>query len=87
MLTQLGVLPTRGLIALCGPTIAILVSKRLLAPQPPRLTHNLNTQHTHAHRCWTHETAILVNKRLPNALPTNDYREYYAPGVFGRWLH
>jgi hypothetical protein len=30
-------------------------------------------------RCWTHETAILVGRRLPNSLPPNDYREYYAP--------
>lgn len=30
-------------------------------------------------RCWTYETAILVNRRLPNTLPASDYREYYAP--------
>ncbi|GBF99104.1 histone deacetylase [Raphidocelis subcapitata] len=36
------------------------------------------TKHNVA-RCWTHETAILVGRRLPNSLPPNDYREYYAP--------
>lgn len=36
------------------------------------------TKHNVA-RCWAHETAILVGKRLPNELPPNDYREYYAP--------
>lgn len=31
-------------------------------------------------RCWAYETAVLVNQpNVPNAIPYNDYYEYYAP--------
>jgi histone deacetylase 1/2 len=30
-------------------------------------------------RCWTNETAILLDQEIPNELPMNDYFEYYGP--------
>eukprot|EP00271_Cylindrocystis_brebissonii_P001029 TRINITY_DN11275_c0_g1_i3.p1 TRINITY_DN11275_c0_g1~~TRINITY_DN11275_c0_g1_i3.p1 ORF type:complete len:432 (+),score=60.43 TRINITY_DN11275_c0_g1_i3:460-1755(+) len=30
-------------------------------------------------RCWTAETAALVNAELPNEIPVNDYYEYFRP--------
>jgi len=30
-------------------------------------------------RCWTYETAVLLNHQLSNSIPYNDYFEYYAP--------
>jgi len=30
-------------------------------------------------RCWTHETAVLLDKKLPDELPYNAYFEYYGP--------
>jgi histone deacetylase 1/2 len=30
-------------------------------------------------RCWTSETAVLVDRHIPEELPPNDYYEYYAP--------
>jgi histone deacetylase 1/2 len=30
-------------------------------------------------RCWTYETAILLNEQIPEDLPWNDYIEYYSP--------
>lgn len=30
-------------------------------------------------RCWTHETAIAVDKEIPDEIPYNDYFEYFAP--------
>eukprot|EP00053_Salpingoeca_punica_P005784 m.56532 g.56532 ORF g.56532 m.56532 type:complete len:431 (+) comp13395_c3_seq1:106-1398(+) len=30
-------------------------------------------------RCWTHETAILLDKELPSELPYNEYYEYFGP--------
>jgi len=30
-------------------------------------------------RCWTHETAILLDETLPQELPFNDYFEYFGP--------
>ncbi|KAJ3675084.1 hypothetical protein LUZ60_004126 [Juncus effusus] len=31
-------------------------------------------------RCWTVETAVLLETSLPNEIPENDYSEYFAPG-------
>jgi len=30
-------------------------------------------------RCWTYETSVLLNARIANDLPYNDFYEYYAP--------
>ena len=30
-------------------------------------------------RCWTYETAVLVNQEVSDVLPFNDYFEYYGP--------
>ncbi|ORZ37714.1 hypothetical protein BCR44DRAFT_1497753 [Catenaria anguillulae PL171] len=30
-------------------------------------------------RCWANETALLVNAKLPNAIPPHPYLEYYGP--------
>lgn len=30
-------------------------------------------------RCWTHETAVLLNEELNNEIPFNDYIQYFAP--------
>jgi histone deacetylase 1/2 len=30
-------------------------------------------------RCWTYETAVLLDTPIPDALPFNDYYEYYGP--------
>lgn len=30
-------------------------------------------------RCWCNETATVLDTKLPNALPRNDYYDYYAP--------
>jgi len=30
-------------------------------------------------RCWTYETAVVLDEELPEELPWNDYYEYYAP--------
>ncbi|RKP23787.1 histone deacetylase phd1 [Syncephalis pseudoplumigaleata] len=30
-------------------------------------------------RCWTYETSVVVDQRLPDRLPENVYREYFAP--------
>ena len=30
-------------------------------------------------RCWTAETAVLVDQNIADELPPNDYYEYYAP--------
>ena len=30
-------------------------------------------------RCWTYETAVVVDQQLPDELPFNDYFEYYGP--------
>ena len=36
------------------------------------------TKHNVA-RCWTAETAVLVDQPIAEELPPNDYYEYYAP--------
>jgi len=30
-------------------------------------------------RCWTYETAVLLDEELPNIVPVNDYYSYYGP--------
>ncbi len=30
-------------------------------------------------RCWTAETAVLVDQSIADELPPNDYYEYFAP--------
>eukprot|EP00013_Stygamoeba_regulata_P025908 CAMPEP_0177647252 /NCGR_PEP_ID=MMETSP0447-20121125/10202_1 /TAXON_ID=0 /ORGANISM="Stygamoeba regulata, Strain BSH-02190019" /LENGTH=534 /DNA_ID=CAMNT_0019149827 /DNA_START=25 /DNA_END=1626 /DNA_ORIENTATION=- len=30
-------------------------------------------------RCWAYETAILLEKDIPDSIPFNDYFEYYSP--------
>ena len=30
-------------------------------------------------RCWAYETAVLLDREVPNDIPYNDYYEYYAP--------
>ena len=30
-------------------------------------------------RCWAYETAVLLDTRLDNNLPDNDYYEYFGP--------
>lgn len=30
-------------------------------------------------RCWTYETAVLLNQPIANELPLNDFYEYYSP--------
>lgn len=30
-------------------------------------------------RCWTHETAVLLDQELPSELPYNEYYEYFGP--------
>nr|KAG5701170.1 hypothetical protein BaRGS_023279 [Batillaria attramentaria] len=30
-------------------------------------------------RCWTHETAVLLNEQISNEIPYNEYLEYFAP--------
>ncbi|XP_067662888.1 histone deacetylase 3-like [Haliotis asinina] len=30
-------------------------------------------------RCWTHETAVLLDDQISNELPYNEYLEYFAP--------
>lgn len=30
-------------------------------------------------RCWTYETGVILKRELDNAIPNNDYYEYYAP--------
>ena len=30
-------------------------------------------------RCWAYETALLLDRKLPEELPFNDYFEYYSP--------
>jgi histone deacetylase 1/2 len=30
-------------------------------------------------RCWTYETSVLLDTPIPDALPFNDYFEYYGP--------
>jgi histone deacetylase 1/2 len=30
-------------------------------------------------RCWAYETGIVLNTRLPDELPANEYYEYYGP--------
>jgi histone deacetylase 1/2 len=30
-------------------------------------------------RCWTYETSVLLGEDVPDALPFNDYFEYYGP--------
>ena len=30
-------------------------------------------------RCWAYETSVVLNETLPDALPPNDYIEYYRP--------
>lgn len=30
-------------------------------------------------RCWTNETAAILNKDISNNLPVNDYYDYFAP--------
>ncbi|GMS93051.1 hypothetical protein PENTCL1PPCAC_15226, partial [Pristionchus entomophagus] len=30
-------------------------------------------------RCWTYETALALDKEIPNELPLNDYYEYFGP--------
>ena len=29
-------------------------------------------------RCWTYETAVVLNEEISNELPYNDYYEYYG---------
>lgn len=38
-------------------------------------------QHSHPlpYRCWTYETAVLLGVDIKDALPYNDYFEYYGP--------
>ena len=36
------------------------------------------TKHNVA-RCWTAETAVLLDQPIAEELPPNDYYEYYAP--------
>jgi histone deacetylase 1/2 len=36
------------------------------------------TKHNVA-RCWTYETAVLVDMEVPEQIPPNDYFQYYAP--------
>ena len=37
---------------------------------PPRLIYS---------RCWTYETAVLVDEDLSNELPYNEYLEFFSP--------
>jgi histone deacetylase 1/2 len=30
-------------------------------------------------RCWANETAVVLGETLPDAIPPNDYVEYYRP--------
>lgn len=30
-------------------------------------------------RCWTYETSVLLDQAIPDAIPFNEYYEYYAP--------
>ncbi|CAN0473747.1 unnamed protein product, partial [Hapterophycus canaliculatus] len=30
-------------------------------------------------RCWAYETGVLLGKEIDEAVPYNDYFEYYAP--------
>lgn len=30
-------------------------------------------------RCWTYETAVLLDSQVSDKIPYNDYFEYYAP--------
>lgn len=30
-------------------------------------------------RCWAYETGVLLGKEIDEAIPYNDYFEYYAP--------
>ena len=30
-------------------------------------------------RCWTYETAVLLDKEIPDQLPYNEYHGYYGP--------
>ncbi|CAN0092106.1 unnamed protein product, partial [Laminaria digitata] len=30
-------------------------------------------------RCWAYETGVLLGKEIEDAIPYNDYFEYYAP--------
>jgi len=30
-------------------------------------------------RCWTYETAVILNQEVPDELPFNAYFEYYGP--------
>jgi len=30
-------------------------------------------------RCWTYETAVVLNEEISDDLPYNDYYEYYGP--------
>jgi histone deacetylase 1/2 len=30
-------------------------------------------------RCWAYETSVLLEKKVPNEIPYNDYYEYFAP--------
>eukprot|EP01138_Halocafeteria_seosinensis_P005266 gb/GECG01005384.1/.p1 GENE.gb/GECG01005384.1/~~gb/GECG01005384.1/.p1 ORF type:complete len:420 (+),score=34.60 gb/GECG01005384.1/:1-1260(+) len=30
-------------------------------------------------RCWAYETAVLLDQELPDAIPPNDYAEFYRP--------
>lgn len=36
------------------------------------------TKHNVA-RCWTAETAVLLDQHIAEELPPNDYYDYYAP--------
>ena len=36
------------------------------------------TKHNVA-RCWTAETAVLLDQQIAEELPPNDYYDYYAP--------
>ena len=59
------------------------------APRHPPPPHARARTYTHAGggytknnvaRCWTNETAVLLGRDpLDDALPPNDYYEYYAP--------
>ena len=44
-------------------------------------------------RCWTFETSVLLGHQIEDALPFNDYFEYYGPdyrllyGHVSRWVY
>ena len=51
---------------------------RVLGCKPPAHAGGGYTKNNVA-RCWTYETAVLVDAEIPEELPPNTYYEYYAP--------